>query len=74
MKLKNSGTVSLNGYNLRRAADGTWVISRKGTTIGSVDLLCEAQPLIDAYLVRVKDRVVRAQRVADERKAEEAAL
>ena len=74
MKLQNSGTITLNGHNIRRAADGTWVVSRKGITLGSVDLLMEVQPLIDAHLARVKARVVMSQRIADERAAEKAAL
>jgi hypothetical protein len=72
MELSNTGSVVVQGFNARFTAEGKWLVSRLGRTIGSVDSLEEVEPLIDRYRERVRARLVDAQRENQRRKESQA--
>lgn len=73
MELNATGSVIIEGFISRFTAEGKWLISRHGKSIGSVDSLAEVTPLIAAHRERVIARLAHVEREAAERKAQEVA-
>ena len=71
MKMKESGTVNVNGYSCIFTQDGQWAISRHGTLLGYVATLSEVDVYIARNLERVRARLARANEEAAERKESE---
>lgn len=68
MELKDSGTIQVDGYNVRRTDDNRWLITKAGTMISYVDTLAEVYPAIDYHVARVRARAAKAHADAAEAK------
>lgn len=71
MKLKDSGTIQVDGYNVRRTDSNQWLITKRGTVVSYVDALSEVYPAIDYHVARVRARAAKAE--ADATQAKEKA-
>jgi len=67
MKMKESGTVNVNGYSCMFTQDGQWAISRHGTPIGYVATLSEVETYVARNLESIRARLQRAIEQAAER-------
>ncbi len=70
MQLKNSGTIQVDGYNVRRTANERWLITKAGVVVEYVDALAEVYPAIDYHIARVRARAAKAEADATEAKRE----
>lgn len=61
MNLKDTGTIQVDGYNVRRTNSNQWLITKKGTVIAYVDTLAEIYPAIDFYVAKVRARAAKAE-------------
>ncbi len=71
MNLRDSGTIQVDGYNVRRTAANQWLITKAGEVVSYVDMLSEVYPAIDYHVARVRARSARAE--ADAAQARERA-
>ncbi len=71
MKLKDSGTIQVDGYNVRRTESNQWLITKAGTIVSYVDALSEVYPAIDYHVACVRARAAKAE--ADATQAKEQA-
>jgi len=61
MRLSTTGSVIVDGFHATFTADGKWLVSRRGKSIGSVDMLDEAPALIARHRERVRERLARVE-------------
>lgn len=69
MQLKDSGTIQVDGYNVRRTDGNQWLITRCGVVVDYVDSLAEVYPAIDRNAERIRDRVAKAEADNEARRA-----
>jgi len=59
MQLSTTGSVIVDGFHATFTAEGKWLVSRRGKSIGSVDMLDEVPTLITRHRERVRERLAR---------------